>query len=600
MRWVTSRLRVSARDRGFTLIEMTVSLLIISIAMLGLAGAYGASARSLSQAKAREGAASLLLRTMEQMRALPYDTIKQGLYAPDLAGDPYIMSGKFKAPYDATSVAETVVTHTNNTPTIPLYPHRRATTEEKLGGVQYTVGAYVTRADEAVTVAPFWLTVVVSYTLPNSTQARVMGDRAMLYSPEGCTSTTTRPFPGPCEAFVYGDAVLSAGSVIITAHDPTVPMVNGFDVKQLDFAFANVLSAIQYEQTAVARGFGSTSNARLIQPGTPDDIETKAGGAGTESAADNDPSSASTGSDAPPPVTQASSSVGTTGGGNPWTTNVWTNDSVSTASTVSSTASTACQALDGAVIATGNACASGVTSMSGGTAKSTLVWHGNGRPVSITPVTVDSSAGRTMTARYSSNGGTYCAAATAGNAGCVASAGTRTLTNVMLGALPTGQAGDVFPTNWDAARGILFIPSYEDKVVAEQGIGASATQIVTQTGQLSYWNGSGYSTYTYGTAPPAITIPTVSAIYDLNGGGNTLRIDVDTVVTVGAAVKVDGGTSCATPCTSKAEVVTPLAATLTYKLTFNSSAVVGHFDVSVDLGNLLAKSTYQAAPSAGP
>src|SRR5262245_31013148 len=75
----------TSRDRGFTLIEVLIALVILSIMALGVAGMFGVAIRSVHAAKNQTTTATLATQKMEQLRSLTwgFDAIEQSLPVSD-------------------------------------------------------------------------------------------------------------------------------------------------------------------------------------------------------------------------------------------------------------------------------------------------------------------------------------------------------------------------------------------------------------------------------------------------------------------------------------------------------------------------------------
>src|SRR5690348_12820879 len=87
-------------DSGFTMVELIVTMVIISTVLLGLVGVQISSLVTTSAAKQRQQASALANQSMEELRALPFATVSGGLYSGDLTADPNISGSYFKPAYD--------------------------------------------------------------------------------------------------------------------------------------------------------------------------------------------------------------------------------------------------------------------------------------------------------------------------------------------------------------------------------------------------------------------------------------------------------------------------------------------------------------------
>ncbi len=65
----------SKLEKGLTLIEALVSVLLVSIIFLGIIGAFGLNMKVLSQSKARSNALALANQRLEEIRNLPYNDV---------------------------------------------------------------------------------------------------------------------------------------------------------------------------------------------------------------------------------------------------------------------------------------------------------------------------------------------------------------------------------------------------------------------------------------------------------------------------------------------------------------------------------------------
>ena len=92
-----------------------------------------------------------------------------------------------------------------------------------------------------------------------------------------------------------------------------------------------------------------------------------------------------------------------------------------------------------------------------------------------------------------------------------------------------------------------------------------------------------------------VNIPTVT----VNESGN-VTVTISGTFTYGTrSTTTTGPVGCASICTTTATAESPLkAATINYAITRNSSSVA-NLVISLDLADLKASSSYQAAPSAG-
>src|SRR5204863_9211335 len=79
-------------EGGFTLIELVIAATIILTAVLALAYTATLGFSGIALSRQRDGANGLANKMMEQIRGLPFDTIRKGLSSTDLAGDSSIVA----------------------------------------------------------------------------------------------------------------------------------------------------------------------------------------------------------------------------------------------------------------------------------------------------------------------------------------------------------------------------------------------------------------------------------------------------------------------------------------------------------------------------
>jgi hypothetical protein len=134
-------------------------------------------------------------------------------------------------------------------------------------------------------------------------------------------------------------------------------------------------------------------------------------------------------------------------------------------------------------------------------------------------------------------------------------------------------------------------------VGSESGISPAAPTASRGANQLTYWNGTGYSTATLGSAGSTYTLGTATGTYRLAGVvaltvQMTCRVVVDPVTTA-----TSGSAPCQTAACSSTATVGGVQLVVQYDIT-NDLGAFGSFVVTTDLGSTLAHTTYKAAPSA--
>lgn len=585
------RARRGRDDSGFTLIELLVALVIIALVMMSLAGVFVGSKKTIAESKQRQAATGLATRVIEQLRALPYDTVVAGLNndATALAADSDIVqvSGVYRLRPSWDSTIDEVLQVGSSSNQAPLNPH---VVDTSVGSVSYRVKTYVTQATGSGPVR-YWLTAAVSWS-SNATQGNVkrVVSRSQVYSPTGCLSTATHPFSGPCQASFFGQAGNGLGSISVRSSTDGAPIVPGLDATSAALDLRGFAASAAIEQVVTVSGRATNTAARLLSSSG----EQLAGGATAVTSASSDPSN-STGL-TPNATTPAGSTTPLVADSAVARLTASTaTDSGSSASTTAAASTSGCNDTAGNVIVTSQPCGSAESS-SGGAVSLALALKGATRelPLDLASTGSAASPSRAFTARFVTGGQTWCPTATAG--GCSAAGASRHLAPLVLGGLPAAsEAGDVLPSGY---AGMLRLqPGYSASVSSSSGTGSS-TPTAAVSGGVEYWNGFGYTSVPLSglAASSSYTPPQARASYV--DGGSTWTISVDADVTIGGYSTTPSTGACQDdPCTSSARVASPIAGFLTYVVN-RDDVEVTRFQIQVDLGDLLVKTSYQAAPSA--
>lgn len=585
-------------DGGFTLTEVVITLFVISAVLLGLITVQVRALGSVAQAKERQQATALANRTMEQLRALPYDTVSSGLRLCDTAGDPNIVSGAFKPSYN-TSINEPIVTNTTacaGAALAPLYPHVQQAATTRVGSTQFRVRTYVSRVS-STSDQGYFLTVLSNWSSANTNGVdKLVAVRSRLYSPVGCSSssTATRPFAGPCQAFFYSDAGAAPSGITVAAVASGATLVNGSDVVRMEAKLPALSTRTQNEQIVSAQSASTTSKLLLKRA-----ADTTAGGQSGTSAADTDPASGIGNSPSSASTVSYSGSSTLSSSGSSvanFSISAPSSGSGSAYSTTTAAATPACRDDLGTGLVTNQACSSADLTPSGTyRASMDITMPGGGiKAVDLASIgtTGGSPAWRSYGARAILPVSGHCTSTS--GIGCVASGARRSLGTVTAGMLPTPGSGDTVPAGFAY---MAQLNSFSATVGSESGISPAAPTASRGANTLTYWNGSGYSSVGLGSAGSTYTLGTSTGIYRLAGVvaltvQMTGRVVVDPVTTA-----TTGAAPCQTAACTSTSTVGGIQLVVQYDIT-NDVGAVGSFVVTTDLGSTLAQTTYKAAPSA--
>ena len=597
---IQRRVRTCGRtDHGFTLTEVLVTLFVISAVLLGLITVQVRALASVGLAKERQQATALANRTMEQIRALPYDTVAAGLRLCDTTGDSNISAGQFQPSYDS-AVNEPIVTNSTactGAPLAPLYPHIQNGSETLVGSTQYRVRTYVSRAG-ATAADGYWLTAIVDWSTSNTGgQSKLVAVRSRLYSPTGCssTSTATRPFAGPCQAFFYSDAGTSAAGITVQSTTDGTPLVTGSDVVRLEAKLPSLSARTQNEQIVSAQSVSATSKLAVMAS-----TDTEAGGQAATSAADTDPASGIGNSPAAAANVSYSGASTLSSSSSPtarFSIDAPNSSSGSTYSTTQAGSSPACKDDAGTALVSNQACSSASVTPDGTYRARMDVTLPGGNVAGVDLATIATTSTPTVWRAYGARAALPLAphcAATSG-IGCVASGVRRALGVVEVGKLPGPRSGDTVQAGFSSMARLSGLTAVAG---SESGITPGSAVASRGATTLDYWNGSGYTSVTLGNSAGTFTLGTASGTYRLAGVDGLTVTMTGTVVVEPVGVATSGTAPCqATACTSTA-TVGAVRINVQYDLVDGSGAPIGSFLVSTDLGSTVAQTSYKAAPSA--
>jgi type II secretory pathway pseudopilin PulG len=581
-------------EGGFTLIELMVAVGVILVTLLALAYTATIGFSDIALARQRQSANGLANQTIEQVRALPFDTLKAGLANNDVGADPNITVNTCGVPPPTQYCYGGERIPTGNNPAVePLVPHQRAVT---VGPTAYTISTYVTYFDNDVTSNAFRISVLVTWTNPArrgvSTQVET---QTVAFSGEGCLSTATHPFAGPCQPFFYGTAAAGAARVEVTG-----------EIADIEFERASLLlpwesSNVQVEQISSTQGIaqGSGATMKLLNQ-----TEQTTGLDRVASGAENDPSQA--GLDYGTAVLLGTGGSLQAADGNGRNSITVSNSAGDTGSTTSTTSASVVNPVNPCPV-TGlsendyQPCGSSKSRQAAGMWADLVLKKntdlGTARLIDLLAAPVEGSSFSHRQLQ-------------AGVDGMIHSAVTRSIGTLTVGALPSGLDPSAIPAGWGGY--FIRVSGYSDSVTAQTGTGTGAP-VVTRSGTVSYWNGLGYSSIAI--APGAATNIPVASV-DINDlvGGKLLEVEIQGAVDIGCLVWVSGcpttgGSTtsqtilaCAPACPNTrtqatAKSFSPLVGNLHYTVIYDGE-ILTHLTLHVDLGTLTAQNTYQPAPSA--
>ncbi len=588
-------LRRLQREDGFTVVEMVVAATVLLTSMLSLAYTATLGFTDTALARQRQSASGLANQAIEQIRALPFDTLTKGLSSndPTIGADTSITTCGSARCYGGEQIP--MSGYAAGTTLSPLVPHLRTVT---VGPTVFTVSAYVTYFQNATTISTYRATAVVSWAggdRPGAAHRVTL--QTIVYSPSGCLSTATHPYAAPCQPFLYAAATSGQGSVGITG---TIDGVT-FDRASVWLAGGNVNQ--QIEQTSSQQGHAWTGGVSLDPAGSGD--EQYSGRTQATSGADNDPSTPGNEYDSQTVGPQSLGAVITVGdaGGSHLTLTPSSGDTGTTTSTTSAGGANACSNAQAVPQMDGLLCGAS-ESLQAGTSSIVLALVvggtdlGSASLVSLGPSPSD-HPGFAFANRDAAPETGVCA--TTSGDGCVHAEATRTIGQLTLAGLPAAIPDADLPAGW--AGYLVRITSSTDSASAEAGVGTVAPA-ATGSATFSLWNGSGYTTCTLpgGSCVDGVGQLSVAAVHVEDSGfaGGNLEIDVTSQLAPGSPVASAVSAVCdpACPNTRTAAQVTspgPMTGDIRYRVAIGGNTVAD-LTIQVTPGALSAKASYQQSP----
>lgn len=555
--------------------ELVVASTVMMTALTSMAYVTTSAFGDIAMAKERQTANALLDQAIEQLRALPYDTVSLGMRTSDLAGDPRVIgSGTTGAPYRLAATNDRIVHVSTNQVIAPLVPNVSSrTVDNKV----YAVRVYLTHFQDNPATGAVIATVYVDWTSSarNAGQPAFLRASTVIFSPAAaspgptgaCLSTATHPFSGPCLAFFHGQASASGGQIALAGDGILGSIVNGTGV-----GMPAATSLMQIEQTMSVEGRGTAAGVTLGS--------VRSGYATSDTKADNDPASVgSTAYDSKSTGIAANASAGQ----NTTTFTISANGNSSrSVSTTAATSTQVCHNVAGtAGLTDGLPCGRSEALLGNLT---TDLGLGNLDLIgdllgNLTPFRI---ANMTSTAHTDRNAN---CAGVAGP-GCIRSTATRAIESLRIGGLPSG-------------RSLVKLESFTSTATAEAGIGAAAPT-ATAAGTLSIWDpgllGGSYRQVPFDFSTGATLTADVSPNdYALLGVSLTVSAELrsGSITTASTAATCTGSLACRTR--GDATAASPLVATVVYR--FSYGATVVSLSVTMDLGNVSASASYADPPS---
>lgn len=579
-------------DSGFTLMELLVAMMLIGGVLLGLAAVQTSALVTTAQTRQRTLGTAVTNQVMEELRALPWNTLNKGLhasFASAAGGDPNVDGARLRPPVEPMIDEVLVTSTTQATDKAPLSgsggTNVTATSNPEAPGIVFTSRSYVTRP--AAGGESLALTVITTWRANQTADERHVLMRSTAYAPSGgCGDPNNQPYLGACQALFSASAGGTAPQTTITAAfggettdpevDATTPILPGTDITVATMRGGQTGVGVTAQQSTAVESSALHAAGSLTAAGAPS-ASASTGGEAVENQASNDVGSEGAAPTDPSPVTSngVAGSLAIDGGDLRM---VITPGSGSQAKVSASTVTKCTTALPAGVPCAASDLASAVAS-------TTTLSVG---ATNLQLVRVASSSITGWGARFAGVAGvaaTGCS--TVSGPGCVAAGASRSVGAVQLGSASWSGGA--------ASSGLIQVTSYSDSTRVERGLSQrTAAPVTARSGSLRYWNGSAYTTVSI-TGSTSVTASTGTVTW--TGGGYTVRATGQVAVTpvTDLASAPDPAGCTGEGCSISTETGT-VSLSVHYRVEGPSG--VSAFVTTTTLGAARAAAGFKAAPGA--
>jgi type II secretory pathway pseudopilin PulG len=584
--------RFWSRDDGFSLVEIAVASGVMSTALVMLAGVMTSGLVATGYSRERQSANQLANQALEQIRALPFNTMKAGLGSTDLAGGSDAeITGGCGGTY---CFGGERVAYGNNLTVDPLVPHQKNVT---IGVSTFTVSSYVTYYENNTGADTRRVTVGVTWTGGLKPGTRNVQVQTIIFSPSSCLSLDLHPISGPCQGSFTAASLQSGATVNITG------TVGGLGLDHATLSAGLVTADQNIEQISKVDGLAQASGATIQATGQ---SESAVGRATVSSRADNDPGGPASVYESKGLPAQAAASQSLTAGSDSLTVSETGGDSGGTTSTTSScTGSCAspptpnprnCPNISGFANENDSLQCSGASSRTAATISAVASLGALG---TIDMGSISSQANPTVaiTDRKTASGGTTCP--TTSGDGCVRAQFSRAAHDMSAGGLPSNET--LGPAGFDYFAQVLAVA---DSVSVETGVGSTAPSATQSSGSVRVWCAqatpgdalcptAGYVTKPFNQITTTLTTPTLTITDPALAGGTTITMSA--TITAASTPTTSSCTGTCTRTAATAKSVPPIV-TLSYTIVSGGSTVLDSTLV-LDPGTLTAQATYAIAPT---
>ena len=605
--------RIHARlhddERGFSLLETVIAITVIFGSLITLAMSASTGFRYVGIGREQQAANQVANQLMEQARGLAFSKIQRGMQASALSTDPNLVTactGDMTGTYRLRSCSGDKVVSTNlNCPTVstdcsvPIVPSNGTVGQAEDYPVDYTWHSYVTNNCPTVDVdagcpaiEAYKVTIIVTWAGAGTSPSGIQGVtiQSLFHSPSGCLNSSTHPFAAPCQPFFYGQALAPAGQMKVAGSVALVDFESG------TVSTTGAESTMQVEQVGQVQGSWTQTQTSLITSAGTSNLPATASFGAT--AADSDPSGTTPNYQISATDPGDASNQFASGGGSFVQVQNAAGDSGQAISTTSAGGANVCPPTPPAPPAeTDLQACGGARVLQAGTTR--VVGHFHGFLADIGDATLVSAGVPVTTTTAFTN-----RMMVSGQDGNIQETTGRAFGTVSIGGLPDQVPA---PAGWTGY--FLQLTNYRDTVVSTAGTSADApsagTSATINSGSLSYWNGTGYTSVNL-TTTPGYALSGLELDHTTNVGLSivNVRIAADSLA-MGSVPTTSSSTtgcdlvtypSCKTE--AQASVGSPVSGTITYEVWVDLVKVVD-LTIDVALGTVVSKSIYGPTPAGG-
>lgn len=498
---------LNQRDAGFTLVELVVAMLVIAIVLIAIITVQARALTTNAVSQARQESTAIANQAMEELRSMPWDYLRKGLYSGFVVaagGDPFVTGSTLavNGRSYALKIGSTGSDQDLSNPWPPLFDsagsNKQSVSSPSGNGHVFTLRTYVTD-DQAGNPNAVGLVVVVSWDrrTDGNTVQTVLTSTA--YAPSaGCGDTQQAPYLAACQA--HFEATASTSKIDVSAVATSIdgatilPLLNGSAYYRMQMTTGSSSARVASQQTSTATSVATLGGLLWddsIDSTSPSAYGWTRGSTLYQNEASND---TTTGAAPPDPADVTGFGVSSTYGLNsgPFSFNIRSDDS--RRGTAGAHTTQACTTGLAFNVTAGAPCATGAVTGVGNTARMGLTVDSD----TLSFTSVDTSGpptDRAWAARFitvNGNSSVGCTGFSVGTSGCTSAGAQKDIGSVVV--------GEVTGANWTGASDYLFkMTNYSDTVFVQRGVGSVAvTPSWSRTGSISYFDGSGYSSFSLG------------------------------------------------------------------------------------------------------